>query len=242
MKRQAHGAAAFLALFVLSSLVIHPAAQRPSNRALNFAFVNGRWFDGKSFSSRTVYSVDRTFTSQKPAQVDRTLDLAGSWVVPPFGEAHNHNVGTGVEALDRQAIRRYLADGVFYVKSQGNLPLSEAMKTSLGLNRHDSIDIALAQGSLTATGGHPAFLVESLLGRGLFPGHTKETLQDLRYFTIDSQTDLDRKWPAIVALKPDFIKTFLWRSDEFEKRKDDPSVGFQKGLDPRLLVRIVEKA
>lgn len=242
MDRQARVAATFLTLFAPSLLVVPPQAQVAASKPLNFAFANGQWFDGKRFVARTLYSVDGTFTSRKPARVDRTLDLSGSWVVPPFGEAHNHNIGTGVEAMDRQAIRRYLKDGVFYVKSQGNLPLTDAMKTRLGVNRPDSVDIVLAQGSLTATGGHPAFLVEILLGRGLFPGYTKETLRDLRYFTIDSQSDLDRKWAAILALSPDFIKTFLWRSDEFEKRKNDPAFAFQKGLDPRLLPRIVDRA
>jgi hypothetical protein len=229
-------------LFVLSSLVAPPRAQVLTNKPLTFAFVNGQWFNDKGFSARTVYSVAGTFTFRKPSRVDRTLDLAGTWVVPPFGEAHNHNIGLGVESMDRQAIQRYLADGVFYVKSQGNLPLTDAMKTHLGVNRPDSIDIVLAQGSLTATGAHPEVLVGELLGRGLFPGYTKETLRDFRYFAIDSQADLDRKWSAILALKPDFIKTFLWRSGEFDKRKDDAAVGFQKGLDPRLLPKIVERA
>jgi hypothetical protein len=173
-------------LFVLLSLVAPPGAQVLTNKPLTFAFVNGHWFNGGGFSARTVYSVAGTFTFRRPSRVDRTLDLAGTWVVPPFGEAHNHNIGLGVESMDRQAIQRYLADGVFYVKSQGNLPLTDAMKTHLGVNRPDSIDIVLAQGSLTATGAHPEVLVGELLGRGLFPGYTKETLRDFRYFAIDS--------------------------------------------------------
>jgi hypothetical protein len=226
-------------VFVEASANVHVQAQGP----VTLAFVNGRWFDGKTFSARTMYSLRGVFTSRKPPHVDQTLDLSGGWVVPPFGEAHNHNIGTGVEDRDRQAIRRFLADGVFYVKSQGNLPLTDAMKTQLGLNRPDSIDVVLAQGSLTATGGHPAYLVEELLlGRGFFPGYTKETLRDFRYFAIDSPADLERKWPAVLALHPDFIKTFLWRSDDYEQRKADPAVGYQKGLDPKVLAGIVENA
>ena len=84
--------------------------------------------------------------------------------------------------------------------------------------------------------------MELLLQAGVFPGHTKETLKDLRYFTIDSEADLNKKWPLVLSQRPDFIKTFLWRSDEFERRKADPAAGFQKGLDPRLLAKIVERA
>jgi imidazolonepropionase-like amidohydrolase len=42
--------------------------------------------------------------------------------------------------------------------------------------------------------------------------------------------------------RPDFIKTFLWSSDEFEKRKNDPAYYGQSGLDPHLLPKIVAKA
>src|SRR5262245_5652514 len=203
---------------------------------------NGNWFNGQSFERRTVYSVDGRFRFDMPARVDRTLDLQGAWVVPPFAEAHNHNIGTGVEGLDRAAVRQYLADGVFYVTVQGNLPLTTERKDRLGLNLPGGLDVVFAQGSLTVTEGHPSFLVEQLLRGGLFPGYTSETLKDHRYFTIDSEADLEKKWPLILGLRPDFIKTFLWRSSEFDTRNADPGARFQKGLDPRLLVRIVEKA
>ncbi len=224
----------FTALSALSQVV--PRSQKPPNVALT----NGKWFNGKSFDSRTVYSVNGRFKFKKPARVDRTLDLAGAWIVPPFGEAHNHNIGTGVEERDKLAIQKYLADGVFYVKIQGNLPLKVDMKQQLSINH---LDVVLAQGSLTATGGHPVGLVERiLLPQGYFPGFTKETLKDYRYFTIDSEADLEKKWSLILRLRPDFIKTFLWFSDEFEKRKDDLAYFGQKGLDPRLLPLIVKKA
>lgn len=207
------------------------------------AVVNGRWFNGKSFETRTVYSVNGRFTFKKPARVVRTLDAAGTWIVPPFGDAHNHNIGTGMEDREKDAIRKYLADGVFYVKIQGNLPLTDDTKRRLSLNRYDSVDVVVAQGSLTATGGHPIALVERiLLPQGYYPAHTTQTLKDHRYFTVDSEAELERKWPLVLRHRPDFLKTFLWFSDEFEKRKDDVAYFGQKGLDPRLLPKIVERA
>jgi imidazolonepropionase-like amidohydrolase len=206
------------------------------------ALRNGRWFNGRSFELRTLYSVDGRFTQKRPARVDRVLDLAGAWIVPPFGEAHNHNIGTGVADWDSRAISKYQADGVFYVKIQGNLPLISETRRTLGLNGSGGIDAVFAQGSITASGGHPIPLVESLLPRGYFPGHTRQTLKDHRYFAVDSEADLERKWPQVLALDPGFIKVFLWCSDEFGKRRDDPEYFGQKGLDPRLLPAVVTKA
>lgn len=230
-------------LVPLSIEAQQPGKDSSVQKPANIALTNGKWFNGKSFNSRTVYSVNGRFKFKKPALVDSTLDLAGAWIVPPFAEAHNHNIGIGVEELDKRAIQKYLADGVFYVQIQGNLPLKGDMKQRLSLNRPDSLDVIFAQGSLTGTGGHPVGLIERvLLPQGQYPGFTKETLKDYRYFTIDSEVDLENKWSLIVGLQPDFIKTFLWFSDEFEQRKDNPAYFGQRGLDPRLLPLIVKKA
>jgi len=217
-------------------------ARAQNVRALNLALTNGQWFNGQGFEQRTFFSVNGKFVFTKPPRIDSTIDLKGTYIVPPFGDAHNHNIGTGVEEMDKKAIQNFLTNGVFYVKIQGNLPLNADMKKRLSLNRYNSVDVMLAQGSLTATGGHPIFLVEKiLLPQGYFPGYTKETLKDHRYFTIDSESDLKTKWPLILKLKPDFIKTFLSGSGEYSKYKDDTSV-LDKGLDPELLAKIVLKA
>jgi imidazolonepropionase-like amidohydrolase len=213
-----------------------------STASQNVALVNGKWFNGKSFESRTLYGVNGRFTAKQPARVDRTLDLSGTWIVPPFGEAHNHNIGTGIEDRDKEAIKKYLADGVFYVKIQGNLHLNDKSKQELPINRPESIDVIFAQGSLTSAGGHPITLVERLLAQGYYPGHTRQSLKDYRYFTIDSEAELDQKWPLVLKNDPDFIKVFLWSSDEFDERKDNPVYKGQYGLNPRLLPKIVAKA
>ena len=55
-------------------------------------FTNGQWFDGQNFQSRTFYSVDGALTSKKPLRVDEVIDLKNGYVVPPFGDAHNHYI------------------------------------------------------------------------------------------------------------------------------------------------------
>lgn len=209
-----------------------------------YAFTHGQWFDGQGFAPRTVYSVNGHLTYVVPARIDRTVDLAGAFVVPPFAEAHNHNIGTGSLERDQAVTQRYLAAGVFYVKIQGNLPLSAESKTALGLNTPTGLDAVFAQGaSLTGTGGHPIALLERVLvPQGFLKGYTNEMLRDVRYFTADDGEELERKWPAILAQRPDFIKVILLYSEEFEKRRADPKYFGLKGLNPELLPLIVEKA
>jgi hypothetical protein len=207
------------------------------------ALSNGRWFDGTSFQLRTAYSVSGMLSFAEPPRIDRTIDLAGTWVVPPFGEAHNHNIDGAVEERSLAAIRRYAADGVFYVKIQGNYALTDEQRRRLPINRPGAPDVAFAQAFITATGGHPTLLHEEiLLRRGYYPGIARGGLGERVNFTIDTERDLDAKWPRILALRPDFIKTNLWYSDEFEQRRTDPAFAGRRGLDPRLLRLIVERA
>lgn len=207
------------------------------------AFVKGKWFNGASFEARTGYSVNGRLTFKKRAHVDRTVDLSGAWIVPPFAEAHNHNLNGTVEDRDREVIRHYLTEGVFYVQIQGNLPLTDEMKRRLTLNTPHSIDAILAQGAqLTSSGGYPGPLADRWLHSDVYAGFTRETLKDYRYFTIDSEADLDKKWPTILGEQPDFIKTMMTFSDEYDQRKADPAYFGYTGLDPRLLPNVVALA
>ena len=209
----------------------------------NTALLNGRWFNGHSFSPRTVYSVAGKFTSTKPDHIDRTLDLVGLWIIPPFADGHNHSIGTGRVELDKFAVHHYLADGVFYAKMQGNVPISEELRKRIGLDVPDGVDATLAQQSITASGSHPSELDDSFLFPMIYlPGFSKESVRAASLGPVDTLEDLDREWPAIVAQKPDFIKTFLLYSDEYEKRKNDQAYRWNRGMDPRVVAEIVEKA
>src|SRR5688572_32503575 len=127
------------------------------------AFTNGRWFNGTAFETRDFYSVNGVLRSQRPAAVDTTIDLRGGFVIPPFGEAHNHNV-EGSARTDA-VLSRYLAEGIFYVLNPNSLPQS---RTQVGsrINQPGKIDVIFANGGLNVTGGHPWDLVQRNIARG----------------------------------------------------------------------------
>jgi hypothetical protein len=197
----------------------------------NYEFVNGRWFDGSSFKNRNFYAVGGILTSTKPKRVDSIIDIKDKYVIPPFGEAHNHNVG----GANVEIIRKYVEDGIFYVKNPNNL-LRDRAAVESKINIPESVDVTFANGGLTASEGHPIGLVKRNVARGIW---TEADGEGAFYFTVNNKADLDRKWSAIVAGKPDFIKTYLLYSEEYDKRKDDDRYKYWKGLDPALLPEIV---
>ncbi len=202
------------------------------------AWARGLWFDGAGFVPGTRWSVDGVFVERRPARVDRVVDLAERHVVPAFGDAHHHGIDSAQGIDDK--IAAFLEAGIFYVKNPNVIPGLLTPGVRRKLNQPDTIDVAFSNGGLTASGGHPAPLHAYLASLGVFPGLQAADMENRAYFVIDTEADLDAKWPAILAGKPDFIKTFLLFSEEFEQRRGVPNV--HKGLDPRVLPAIVRKA
>lgn len=232
---------------VLSTSGATTAATQSSRPVLQhgkiYQFINGQWFTGQGFRQDNFYSVGGLLTKAMPTHVDEIIDLAGGFVIPPFGEAHNHNV-EGLWNID-SAIQTYLKAGVFYVKNPNNIPdFSDRIRDKINLST--SIDVAFANGGLTSFGGWPVSLYENVLrgaryapvlssvGRGWFNNRA--------YFLIDTESDLRNKWPAITARHPGFIKTYLAHLEDFEKNRDYPNPSARQGLDPALLPQIVEAA
>ena len=216
----------------LTALVATPAV------APSYEFTNGLWFDGQSFARRTAYTVAGRLTFRKPAAVDRTIDLKGWYVVPPFAEAHNHNLNNSPEQV-AEFTPQYLRAGVFYARMQSNMPLFSGRLRHV-LNHPAAVDVAFANAPLTATGGHPVALRQRLLAQGVYPGFTKETLEGQGYVIVDSRAELEQKWPRILAYRPDFLKIILVHSEEFARRKDD--VDGIRPIEPmRNLLRVVRK-
>lgn len=211
-------------------------------RAPTLAITGALWFDGARFAPRTMFVTHTQFTTRRPQQIDETLDLAGAYIVPPYADAHNHGIGTGVEARDRAMIADYLRAGVFYMQSQGNLPLTRLQQIQLGLDER-GLEAKFAQGSITGPGGHPIALIRDvLLPADYFPGQTIETLRDVRFYEVASEAELDAKWPLIQAAEGDFVKFFLVESENHVARAADPAYVGRRGLDPALAQAVVTRA
>lgn len=199
-----------------------------------YKLTNGYWFDGKTFRPMTKYIVYHTLTDRQPVPVDSVIDLKGGYVVPAFGEAHNHNAVPS----DTSISNKYLRAGIFYVKNPNNFTRDRDRSTGV-FNTPTSIDVTFSNGSLTGPGGHPVDLAMRNIGRGVWK---PEDGEGSFYYTVASRADVDHAWPTILASKPDFIKTYLLFSEEYAQRLRDTSTIGWRGLDPKLLPYIVKKA
>ncbi len=237
-------------LFILLFVLISCQSKKPDTKktaienpnSLSIKLVNGEWFNGNIFERKTAWVREGILSFKNQNTENNTIiDLSGKFIVPPFGEAHNHNLESEYELSKR--INSYLENGVFYVKH-----LSSIKKRIDPLMHHynkpGGIDVTLAHAPLTGTGGHPVALRKRFLDYGYFEGlfETIEEIESHGYFTIDDSQDLENKWSKILSFKPDFIKINLLYSEEYQKRKNDTAFFGKKGLNPELVPEIVKKA
>jgi amidohydrolase family protein len=201
------------------------------------AYRGGMWFDGSKFAAKTMYVVDGVLRTRAPTQVDSTVDLAGGYVVPPFADAHQHFIDPRID----QTIRTQLAAGVFYVKDHGNSPLFRRL-IDPALNRPTSVDFISANQGWTAPSGHPVEVIKRGLAMGPpIADMIRDSLDPGLVNQVASVADIDRRWSYFLGGKPDFVKVFLFRSDDSALRANPAAEG-RFGIDPALVPEIVKRA
>lgn len=218
--------------FILATLITAPVLAHGV-----VAIKGGSWWNEKTFEARTMYSVDGVLRSSPgKGEIASTIDLAGAFVLPALGDAHQHAFADGMN-VDEQ-IASAQRSGIFYLANPNNSArLTTEARTKV--NRPESVDIIYSNGGLTASGGHPAQIYDQIGARiGLTPGEADGQV----YFIVDDAAALERRWPEVLAGRPDFIKTYLETSEEYETRRDDPAYYGKRGLDPALLPDIVRRA
>lgn len=210
-----------------------PSPEDRQTGSLNYEFINGQWFNGRKFEHAVFYSSGNRFTRKKPGRIDLTVDLKGQYMVPPFGEAHNHNI-TSEYTLNTET-PHYFRDGIFYARMASSIAPKIAFVREK-VNHPESLDVVFGSAGITMSGGHPVSLQKRLASSGTIPGLDPDKLEGIAYFTVNSIEELNAKWKNILDSKPDFIKTMLLFSNEKDKTI------LREGLSPEIYRRIVKLA
>ena len=210
--------------------------------APNTAFINGIWFvnDDRdiNFESKDIYSVNGVFTEEEPVRIDTVINLQNTYIVPPFGDAHNHAFADyySVGFSDDLFLKR----GIFYSMNLTN-PYTGAESVSGLVNTPESIDVAYSHGGISANKGsrpHPASIMERLYSYMAEDTTSQWPLEGNAHWFMNSEEDVKQKWPDLMAQNPDVIKVYIMRYGEDDS--DLPDCGF--GLCPDELEMIVDSA
>lgn len=237
----------YKSLRLLTIAVIMPvlsACKVPEHEPQEVMVYEGAWIWSSDRFERGELHVSDKGVFIEPAHSPKDaqrIDLSDRYIVPPFCEAHNHNIGGSFLGVEETA-QRYLNEGVFYTMMLGSFTLyREGIEKTV--NTPSSIDVAFANNGITGSGGHPRGLRESLQRRfGSYPEFTPDTLPDKGYFEADTIAELREKWQLIANENPDLVKAMLFFSEEYDLRKDNPDHYGRRGLNPSLLPEFVRLA
>ncbi len=237
---------ALVLIVLFFGIIVIIAQNEVVQTSKTYKFIGGKWFDGKKFKQKTFYAVKGYFVDKQPKRIDETIDLKNGFVIPPFADAHTHNLD-GTRDLQRLS-KAYLEEGTFYVQVLGNYA-SGAKQARPFLNQPSTLDVSYANGMLTNTYGHP-FMVYEPFVLGIY--NYSEALQRVEevknsrrgendvYWFLDSKADVDAKWEKILATKPDIIKISLLDAENFNKYIAEGAIN--KGLSPEVAGYVVQKA
>lgn len=199
-------------------------------------FTGAQWWTPQGFAGGDRYVRGGVFVA--PTKGARVVDLAGAFVVPAFGEAHNHNLDT--PELAKSVSDQYLANGVFYVKNPNSRAAFTPAARAL-LNRPDTVDAKFSMGGLTAEGGHPIRLY-GFLSRFSGKEQPGEAFEGDAFHVIRTAADIEPALGKLQAQGAEFVKTYLLHSEHYDARKDDKAHYGMRGLDPKLYPAIVKAA
>ena len=224
-------------------LTASPSVARPPER--NSAaqpvleLVGGRWFDGHKFVESNWYSVGGRLTRHTPERVDVRVNLAGRYVLPPFAEAHNHDIQGGY--LAAISASRYLRAGIFYSAQMcaDNKSIRDFARL---FSQPNTVDVLFATACVTASDGHPlGLLLNDYKNEGI-EASVDEIRAKSGTFYIDSQTELESKWESIAATKTPIVKLILVNSEDYAANRNKSELLGKNGLDPALVPEFVRRA
>lgn len=202
---------------------------------------NAQWFDGKEFRRGTLYVEDGRFVAQKPKRVNRRMEIKGQFLIPPLGEAHNHNLQNAWGFS--QFARAYLQDGVFYAAMLCGDPQGvEPVRKLAGAA--DTPDVAFVTSCITSSDGHP---LEMLLrpATDTQPAVTVADVADKAVLVMDNPAQVREKWPLLLARahgKDSELVKVVMSYHEREDLRGRPELMGKLGLRPEVVAEIVRLA
>jgi imidazolonepropionase-like amidohydrolase len=211
------------------------------------AYTNAHWWIKGRFVQQTVYVQNGLFVFKRPAKVDSTVDGRGLYCLPPYSDAHTHNLDGTYGLADM--VRQYVQEGVLYVQVMGNHG-SGAQAARPLLAKANVLEATYANALLTATYGHGFYPYEPL-AMGIYnPAEQFRLVDSVKksrraendaYCFLDSVADVDIKWPLIMRYKPDHIKICLLDAADYAaKRKAEVVDSY--GLSAEVAAYVVKKA
>ena len=194
---------------------------------------NGLWWNGSEFVAESRHVLEGFFTDDQPDDVAEVIDLEGQYVIPPYAEAHNHNLQN--PWLAGRFSEAYVDAGIFYAMMMcGSSQTRDATADALAATQ---LDVVLVDACITSSDGHPVRMALQPSHEGA-PAPEPEDIYDRSLIIMDSVADIEDKWPLITPSDSGVVKIILVHSEDDSRRGDEQFFGVN-GLEPEVALKLV---
>jgi len=194
---------------------------------------NGLWWNGSEFVAESRHVIDGFFTDDQPDDTAVIIDLDGQYVIPPYAEAHNHNLQN--PWLAGRFSEAYVEAGIFYAMMMcGSSQTRDATIDALAAT---PLEVVLVDACITSSDGHPVRMALQPSHEGA-PTPEPEDIYDRSLIIMDSVADIEDKWPLITPSDAGVVKIILVHSEDDSRRGDEEFFGVN-GLEHEVALKLV---
>ncbi len=196
------------------------------------------------FKQETLYIIDGLITYSKPAIIDTSINIEAAYIIPPFGDAHTHNLDRSFQIPG--VADRYMSEGTHYVQNLTS-KADEANKYRSYFESDSTVDVLYSMAGLTSTLGHPFGAYEPFLTGIPYPewrDRNDEIInsridENNSYIFIDSVHQVSSKLSIYYNQKPDIAKIFILHSNKHNTNIANDKMG-DTGLSREVTFEVVK--
>lgn len=204
--------------------------------ACNVTLANAQVWDGATFQKRSLSVRGGVFVTPD-AQLPQ-VDASSYYLIPPFADAHTHNIDEP-QGPDDKTHARNLAAGVFYALNPNNI-------RTAGPNiapADTMVELQAAGGGITRVGGHPHPLYSFLAARGILGPMKEADLEGRAFHEVSTPAQARDAVRAVKANGASVVKLYLLAhgtasSDGLTEENFRAAAGEARKLGLRPLVHI----
>lgn len=191
---------AALALAAAQAAPVTPPAQ------CSIVLTGAHVWNGTGFDTRDLAFRDGRFVP--PAADMRRANGGALWLIPPFADAHTHNIDTPAGAED-QAHKRAITSGVFYALNPNNIRPAGPTPAA----RPGQVELQAAGGGLTRPGGHPEPLYRFMADQGWLGPVKAADLPGRAFHLATTPAQVRAALAAVKASGAAMVKLYLLNHD-----------------------------
>lgn len=214
------------------------ACQQEALPEADLVITGGHVWQNGAFAEKDLHVADGIILADAVAgETTRTLDATGQYIVPAYGNAHQH-----ITRANMDNTNRFFEAGVYYVANPNLLYSATSEDWWAFFERPDTIDVIAAMGGITERRSHPEPLYTDVLADSVYEGATYEDLFQNAFNYGHDEEEIVATLDLLQEQGANLIKIYLLDSQNYISPAEDGTPQSFTGLNPDNVAFLIDQA